>query len=276
MAITDGKGLSAWLKPKLPELHRHSGIIFAVDKSDFARNKGTVTFVNIEGINGLLTAFHVYKELKDQNTIIFYNFEEQTIKLPEIEFYSETLDYVWIPIELVTKVNNDLILFFVTKFSREINERLFNEFKSISAGTIDEKPSNLLINGAPNFAYKHDIATGIQHISLQPVHVSVPQFNKFLSVYDENQKIVVQFDANKLKVDNEEFENEFKDYFKSPPNYSFGGYSGGPACIFGYDGFFLIGIISQCVNFSNHYNVLISPIAAIIEDIYRKMRAARL
>ncbi|MFQ5709023.1 MAG: hypothetical protein ACE5HO_16315 [bacterium] len=86
MEIITGRELSNRLQPKMQYLRKHCGIIFAVDNVNTAFSRATITFTKIGGIDGLLTAHHVYDELKNGQTRIFCNLEEQAIQLPEARY----------------------------------------------------------------------------------------------------------------------------------------------------------------------------------------------
>lgn len=82
----------------------------------------------------------------------------------------------------------------------------------------------------------------------------------------------IAFDTSMLRMF--DLKTKFKSELQADKDGSaFGGFSGGPVCVFGYDGFYLVGITSECKKFGDLYIVTASPISAIVDDLKNKCRS---
>ncbi len=269
MEIITGKELSDRLQPLIPDLHKHCGIIFSVNQSDMASNRSTVTFANINGVEGMITAEHVYSKLRNLDTRIFCCLKEQKIRLPEAQIYSKELDYVWFPVNCLGDLELDSVSFFDTTHALDISRKIYDDYCSVAPDLAAERPSNFLIHGSPNYAGSGDNSS----MSLQAMHVSLRQFHYHQSISGKNPQISFQFDSGQLAVNDDDLKRRYKQNFQSDNEDSaFGGYSGGPLCVFGYDGFFLIGITVECKSFDALYVGIASPISSIIDEISSQIR----
>jgi hypothetical protein len=268
MEIISGENLSDWLQPKMNFIHDHCGIIFTIDERNTGFNRGTVTFIKINDIEGMLIAYHVYESIKDHNVRIYCNLQEQSIELPSKRIYSKELDYIWFPLTLFDKLDHSRVKFFNIQNSQYIIEMLRNTYKMIDPDDAAKMPSFFLLNGCPNFAASHDKIENIQEFSLQPIHV---QFRQFEDIFMRKTQIGFEFDSKNLEIKDKNKKIRFTKTFNCDSFHSpMGGYSGGPACAFGIDGIFLIGIICECHNFDSLFKIVVNPITEIVEDIKNK------
>lgn len=268
MVLISGSKLSNWLQPQMQTLHDHCGIILAINERGTAFKRATVTFVKIQNIYGLITAYHVYESLINEKVILYCNLNEQNINLPEPKKYNKKLDYVWVPLDTFDELETDKIKYFDTHYSDELIKLIDKIYLGINPEEAAREPSFFLINGSPNFASSYNKYTNEQDISLQAMHI---QFRQITTRYEEASRLSFEFDANELRIDDKEKENKFRKKFidglKSSNNTLMGGFSGGPICVFGYDGLFLIGITIECKNFDSRFNIIAAPINEIISNI---------
>jgi hypothetical protein len=249
-------------------LHDHLGIIFAVDEFNTGTKRGTVTFVNINKIKGMLTAYHVYKELINNETRIYCDINEQPITLPEPKYYSEELDYVWYPLDLFRNLKTDSVKFFKTRYHKRIFERIKEEYDNKDPNKNAAKPSFFIISGSPNFACSHDPIKRLQTFRFQTFHV---QFRQFEQIYGKSTQMSLEIDVKDIQTLNEREEPIFVNCFKSDDLFSaMGGYSGGPACAFARDGIFLSGIIGERFLLDTFFKIIVTPLTEIINDINEK------
>jgi hypothetical protein len=148
---------------------------------------------------------------------------------------------------------------------------LYDEYKNLHPEVVAKGPSSFLITGSPRYAASFDKSTDTQEMSLQAKHVSLRAFEYCHSFGGKVPQMTFQFDVSQMGIKSEILKSKYLSTFQSDQNGSaLGGYSGGPVCVLGYDGFFLIGITKECKRFDDLYVIFASPITAIIEDISAK------